>query len=181
LPFLDPQLDGRKAEWVRREHWPRLVTDVAAAVVRMAKDLQLTPPLLRDRLEALGKQAPLLDMGHAVYADYQRALAYRGAVDYDDLIRLALLALQSDGTYLLRLRHRWPFILEDEAQDSSRLQERSLGCWAAPLRAATGCAWEIPTRQSTRPSRLPARGTCGSSGRHPASTNVIYPTPAVPP
>ena len=84
----------------------------------------------------------LLAMGLAIYADYQRALSYRGAVDYDDLIRLALEALQLDGEYLKRLQARWPFILEDEAQDSSRLQEedpapaRRLPC--ATLRAQRG-------------------------------------------
>ena len=70
--------------------------------------------------------SPLLDMGLAIYTDYQRALSYRGAVDYDDLIRLALEALQLDGEYLKRLQARWPYILEDEAQDSSRLQEKIL-------------------------------------------------------
>ncbi|MEJ5200294.1 MAG: ATP-dependent helicase, partial [Anaerolineae bacterium] len=69
---------------------------------------------------------PLLEMGWAIYADYERGLNYRGGVDYDDLIRLALRALELDGEYLKRLRYRWPFILEDEAQDSSRLQERIL-------------------------------------------------------
>ena len=75
---------------------------------------------------------PLAEMGAAIYADYQRALAYRGAVDFDDLIRLALQALESDEALLLRLRQRWPFILEDEAQDSSRLQERILRTLAGP-------------------------------------------------
>jgi DNA helicase-2/ATP-dependent DNA helicase PcrA len=68
----------------------------------------------------------------AIYADYQRALTYRGAVDFDDLIRLALRALQLDREYLERLRHRWPYVLEDEAQDSSRLQERILRLLAGP-------------------------------------------------
>ncbi|NWG33338.1 MAG: ATP-dependent helicase, partial [Chloroflexi bacterium] len=62
----------------------------------------------------------------SIYADYQRALAYRGAVDFDDLIRLALTLLESDEEYLERLRYRYPFILEDEAQDSSMTQERIL-------------------------------------------------------
>jgi len=47
-------------------------------------------------------------------------------VDYDDLIRLALEALRLDGEFLKRLQDRWPYILEDEAQDSSRLQEQIL-------------------------------------------------------
>jgi DNA helicase-2/ATP-dependent DNA helicase PcrA len=65
-------------------------------------------------------------MGCEIYQSYQQALLYRGALDFDDLIRLALRALQLDENYLERLSHRWPYILEDEAQDSSRLQEAIL-------------------------------------------------------
>ncbi|MCX6035707.1 MAG: ATP-dependent helicase, partial [Chloroflexi bacterium] len=64
--------------------------------------------------------------GLAIYTDYQRALAYRGAVDFDDLIRLAIDLLENDAEFLERLRYRWPYILEDEAQDSSQLQEQIL-------------------------------------------------------
>jgi DNA helicase-2/ATP-dependent DNA helicase PcrA len=53
-------------------------------------------------------------------------LRYRGGLDFDDLIRLALLGLQTDQHLLDRLRARWPYILEDEAQDSSFLQEKIL-------------------------------------------------------
>jgi DNA helicase-2/ATP-dependent DNA helicase PcrA len=66
-----------------------------------------------------------------VYADYQRSLLVRGAVDFDDLIILALRALESDSSFLERLQDRWPYVLEDEAQDSSLLQETM-------LRALTG-------------------------------------------
>jgi DNA helicase-2/ATP-dependent DNA helicase PcrA len=127
--WLNPDLDERKRDWVRRDHWPKLVATLGGNFIRMAKDLELTPALLRERMAAVSKgeaTSPLLDMGLAIYADYQRALSYRGAVDYDDLIRLALEALQLDSEYLKRLQVRWPFILEDEAQDSSRLQEKIL-------------------------------------------------------
>ncbi len=135
--WLNPDLDERKADWVRRDHWPKLVADLGGNFIRLAKDLELTPALLRERMKNLpgpdstssprsSTPSPLLDMGLAIYTDYQRSLAYRGAVDYDDLIRLALQALQLDGDFLARLRRRWPYILEDEAQDSSRLQEEIL-------------------------------------------------------
>ncbi len=58
--------------------------------------------------------------------DYQQGLAYRGAVDFDDLIGKALQIISSDAEYLQELQERWPYILEDEAQDSSRLQEEIL-------------------------------------------------------
>ena len=129
--FLSPDLDEGKRDWVRRSQWPDLVTNVARSFVRLAKDLEGTPDTLRDRLDKLANRPinqsfPLVEMGAAIYADYQRALRYRGAVDFDDLIRLALRALELDKELLERLRYQWPFILEDEAQDSSRLQEEIL-------------------------------------------------------
>ena len=124
--YLDPDMDEGKRDWVRRDRLPELLRDLSTAVIRYAKDVQITAPMFRQRLEDLPVPLPLAEMGWAIYADYQRALAYRGAVDFDDLIRLALQALESDLAYLQRLRTRWPFILEDEAQDSSRLQEQIL-------------------------------------------------------
>ena len=124
--FLALDLEEGKRDWVRRAQWPWLVSDIALSFIRQAKDLQITPPELRDHLDRFPQPLPLVEMGWAIYADYQRALAYRGAVDFDDLIRLALRALELDEEYLERLRYRWPFVLEDEAQDSSELQETIL-------------------------------------------------------
>jgi DNA helicase-2/ATP-dependent DNA helicase PcrA len=130
--FLALDLDEGRRDWVRRDPWPRLVSDIALSFIRQAKDLQLTPADLRDSLDRFPQPLPLVEMGWAIYHDYQRALIYRGAVDFDDLIRLALWALKLDEEYLERLRDRWPFVLEDEAQDSSRLQERILRLLVGP-------------------------------------------------
>jgi len=108
------------------QRWENTVVDMANAFIRVAKDQQAPPQQVADALRNSGYSHPLLDMGVDVYTAYQRALNYRSAVDFDDLIRLALLTLEVDPDYLARLQHRWPFILEDEAQDSSRLQEEIL-------------------------------------------------------
>ena len=126
LPWVDPVLEEKRVEWIKSDAWPQLVGDIAGNFIASAKDLQLTPEVLAERLHDLAQDAPLLEMGVQIYADYQRSLGYRAALDYDDLIRLALQALRADPDYLQRLRYRWPFILEDEAQDSSRLQEEIL-------------------------------------------------------
>jgi DNA helicase-2/ATP-dependent DNA helicase PcrA len=130
--FISAEVETSKQDWVRRDPLLALVKDTASSFTSLAKDLQLTPEMLRERLAGQEGALPLAEMGAAIYADYQRALAYRGAVDFDDLIRLALQALESDEALLLRLRERWPTILEDEAQDSSRLQERILRTLAGP-------------------------------------------------
>jgi DNA helicase-2/ATP-dependent DNA helicase PcrA len=130
--FLALDLDERQEQWVRRDQWPELVSDTAYSFIRQAKDWQLTPVELRDYLDGSPQTLPLAEMGWAIYADYQQALAYRGAVDFDDLIRLALEALQRDPGLLERLRALWPYVLEDEAQDSSRLQQEILQLLAGP-------------------------------------------------
>ena len=89
-----------------------------------------TPDKLRIALDRQPAPLSLAHMGLDIYSDYQRALAYRGAVDFDDLIRLAYEMLNTSDELLERLRYRWPYILEDEAQDSSDIQQAILGMLA---------------------------------------------------
>lgn len=124
--YLDPAMDQSKTDWVKRDQLPNLLDSLALAFIRSSKDRLLTPESLRTKLDVSPAPLPLAELGYSIYADYQRALAYRGAVDFDDLIRLALTLLESDEEFLERLRYRYPFILEDEAQDSSLTQERIL-------------------------------------------------------
>src|SRR6266498_3573369 len=128
--YLDPSLDNQKRDWVRRDQLPDMADSLALAFIRSSKDRLLTPEMLRAKLDASPAPLPLAELGYSIYADYQRALAYRGAVDFDDLIRLALTLLETDDEYLERLRYRYPFILEDEAQDSSISQQRILNLLA---------------------------------------------------
>lgn len=132
--YFHNDLDGNesKKDWVRREQLPDFVNGIALNFIRYAKDMQLTPERLRSRLDHLPLPLPLAEMGLEIYAGYQRALAYRGAVDFSDLLRLGLEAIQLDPQFLERLRFRWPYILEDEAQDSSLLQENILRELAGP-------------------------------------------------
>ena len=134
--YMARDLDERRQDWVRRDRWPLLVSDIALAFIRQAKDLGVSPDDICARLDEFADQFGaslfLAEMGCAIYHDYQRALAYRGAVDFDDLIRLALHALRLDAAYLERLRARWPYILEDEAQDSSAAQEDILRLLVGP-------------------------------------------------
>lgn len=109
-----------------RYQFEQELPELAARFIKYAKDLRRTPEELIARLDAVDNRFDLVRFAVQVYSDYQRSLSYRGAVDFDDLVRLALQALEMDGQYLARLQKRWPYILEDEAQDSSHLQERML-------------------------------------------------------
>lgn len=130
--YLNLDLEEYYLNKAMREEIPVLVRAIALSFIRYAKDFQLTPEVLRQRLDRLPVPLPLAEMGWELFADYQKALNYRGAVDFDDLIRLALSTLEADHTYLERLQERWPYILEDEAQDSSRLQEQILSKLVGP-------------------------------------------------
>ncbi len=129
--YLKAELNEQEKKRLYRQDLADLLEDMALAFIRTAKDHRLTPDQLRQRLDA-APSLPLAETGLVIYRNYQRALAYRGAVDFDDLIRLALDLLESDEEYLDRLRYRWPYILEDEAQDSSELQEQILRLLAGP-------------------------------------------------
>lgn len=130
--LLDPEMDMSTRERVRRKDLPGLISTLAQAFIGSAKDRRLTPDSLRLLLDRAPAPLPLVEMGLAIYADYQRGLASRASVDFDDLIRLALDLLELDPEYLQRLRYRFPYILEDEAQDSSRLQQRILELLSGP-------------------------------------------------
>ena len=130
--YLDPNMEEHKRDWVRRDQLPEMLSNLALAFIRSCKDRRLTPEKLRALLDRQPAPLPLGELGLEIYADYQRALTYRAAVDFDDLIRLALDILEMDEEYLERVRYRFPYILEDEAQDSSQLQQNILGLLSGP-------------------------------------------------
>jgi len=109
-----------------KKYWGQLIQTIANSYIRLAKDSQLTPTDLQELIDNLKVRTDLLNMGNHIYSEYQRSLQDRGAVDFNDLIRLAYDILLDNPDYLSRLQSRWPIILEDEAQDSSRIQEKML-------------------------------------------------------
>jgi len=107
----------------RTQKWAEILTETARNFIKQAKDDLLTPLDVGRMLDAYPGELLLAEICAEIYSDYDRALAYRGAVDFQDLIRLALKVLQDEPDYLASLQRKWVYILEDEAQDSSRLQE----------------------------------------------------------
>jgi len=123
--LMKPDADRIKAHR-SRNGWNSLITSVNQNFISQAKDLDIEPDAIFSRMKKHHYTDALLEMTVDVYAQYQRGLKYRNALDFADLIRFAYRALNADAQYLERLKYRWPYILEDEAQDSSRTQEQIL-------------------------------------------------------
>jgi len=66
------------------------------------------------------------------FVDYERALAARDALDFDDLVRRSLDCLERDAGLLDRWRARCAHLLVDEVQDVDRSQLRLALLLAAP-------------------------------------------------
>jgi superfamily I DNA/RNA helicase len=66
------------------------------------------------------------------FVAYERALADRGGLDFDDLVRGALDAVEADAALLSRWRERCQHLLVDEVQDVDRCQLRLALLLASP-------------------------------------------------
>ena len=124
--FLASYSDDSREIPKKDNKWSELLGSFAQAFIKQCKDLQITPPDLRNLIDQNNCHSDLLECGYDIYKDYQQAINYRGAVDFEDLIRLAYRVLRNKPEYLEKLQWRWPYILEDEAQDSSKVQEDML-------------------------------------------------------
>lgn len=118
--------------------WRDITATTAAAFIRAAKNGRHAPDVI---LTAIRKQSeasepsndepnvarsPLMLMMAGIYSRYQFSLSRQGGLDYDDLIWRAADLLEHRPDLVLSLRARWPFVLEDESQDSVPLQENLL-------------------------------------------------------
>ena len=135
----DAWIAGNRIEWLsylpatsqsgraRLEDLWRIETEkLGRLVTKRCKHMRLSPEQADALLRGNHSQSPWLPIGIALYERYQRYLQARSGLDFDDLIWRAIETLGQDATFLEGLRQRWPYILEDEAQDSSPLQEQIL-------------------------------------------------------
>ncbi len=119
--------DGEETEKLRRQSVLRteVLPSLAHTVVREAKSSGLLPA----DLEAMTQQGidhyNILAIATGLYAQYQNLMKAKDFIDYDDMILSALRVLENEA-----IRKSWQkqffAVFEDEAQDSSPLQEKLL-------------------------------------------------------
>lgn len=123
-------LEISKRDKAFSEKWCDYLMKVTQAVIKRAKDLEISAQRLNELLELVpspDRSSYLLLQGIAeFYEQYQSQLAAYPGYDFEDLMTNAYRILDSDERLLAFYQKRWPFILEDEAQDSSAIQERVL-------------------------------------------------------
>ncbi|MCJ7717046.1 MAG: ATP-dependent helicase [Anaerolineales bacterium] len=124
--YINLDLNDKKRKSIYQKQIPNLMVNLAHQFIRTAKNYQASPDFIQSRLKSTSNNMVLAEMGASIFSVYQRNLEYRGAVDFDDLINHAYQILQLDSSLLNRLQSQWPFILEDEAQDSSLMQQKIL-------------------------------------------------------
>lgn len=124
--YLLSDLNKNKVDELYQKQIPALINQLSLQFIKSAKNLLLSPSQIREEMGRSVNNFPLALIGLEIYEIYQRNLEYSGAVDFDDLINKAYHVLSYDASLLSRLQEKWPFILEDEAQDSSQMQQHIL-------------------------------------------------------
>ena len=119
--YLVQDMNAYRKKKIVSDDLPNTMQSVLRSAISHLKNRKVTPSVLRNKLTDTS-----FFMAHLVadvYERYQQGLATRGSLDFDDLITIALRCLERDETLVDEFRTSWPYILEDEAQDSSALQE----------------------------------------------------------
>jgi DNA helicase II / ATP-dependent DNA helicase PcrA len=119
--------DGEETERLRRQSVLRteVLPSLAFTTVREAKSSGLSPAELWEIAKLYPDRYDILSIGAGLYEAYQELLVSKSYTDYDEMIAGALRVMQEPNA-----RSWWQqqvyAVFEDEAQDSSPLQEKLL-------------------------------------------------------
>jgi DNA helicase-2/ATP-dependent DNA helicase PcrA len=102
--------------------WRNRTVDMGKEMIRRLKALGISPGQGAERISGDNFYAWTVEF----YREYQERLAQLGMVDFDDLLLRAWRMLEDDSELAQRLGDAWPYIFEDEAQDSNPLQQSLL-------------------------------------------------------
>ncbi|MGF1588379.1 MAG: ATP-dependent helicase [Pleurocapsa sp.] len=125
------QFDGEETERLRRQSVLRteVLPGLTHTVVREAKSSGLLPEQLQQLSQNASDEYGILDIAAGLYGEYQRSMRSQDLVDYDDMILAALKVLEYPPMRLLWQNQVYG-VFEDEAQDSSPLQEKLISILA---------------------------------------------------
>jgi len=125
------QFDGEETEKLRRQSVLRteILPSLTHTAVREAKSSGLLPSELLELSTQATDHYQILAIAAGLYQQYQEFMRSRDFIDYDDMILAALKVLENKA-----MRSLWQEqvfgVFEDEAQDSSPLQEKLISILA---------------------------------------------------
>ena len=119
--------DGEETERLRRQSVIRteILPSLAFNAVREAKSSGLSPDDLWQMARLYPDRYDILGISAGLYEAYQQLLIDRSYLDYDEMI-VGALRVMADPTARKLWQQQVHAVFEDEAQDSSPLQERLL-------------------------------------------------------
>ena len=125
------QFDGEETERLRRQSVLRteVLPSLADTAIKEAKSSGLSPEDLRIISANATDEYQILAIAAGLYEEYDRQLRSRDLIDYDDMILAALRVLEYQPIRVLWQNQVFA-VFEDEAQDSSPLQEKLISTLA---------------------------------------------------
>lgn len=119
------KFDGEETEKLRRQSALRteILPNLAHQVIREAKSSGLLPENLWEMSEKSRDEYEILAVSAGLFAEYQKVMKENNFIDYDDMILGALKVLEEPEIRQI-WQHQIFAVFEDEAQDSSPLQEK---------------------------------------------------------
>lgn len=119
------EFDGEETERLRRQSVLRteILPQLAHTAIRESKSSGLLPKDLAQIASYSRDAYQILQVASGLYQEYQAVMQSRGLIDYDDMILAALQVLE-EPPVLRRWQSQVFGVFEDEAQDSSPLQEK---------------------------------------------------------
>ena len=126
------QFDGEETERLRRQSVLRteVLPGLTNTVVREAKSSGLLPQELKELSQNARDEYGILQIAAGLYQEYQQLMRSQDLVDYDDMILAALKVLSYEPMRMLWQNQVFG-VFEDEAQDSSPLQEKLISILAS--------------------------------------------------
>jgi DNA helicase II / ATP-dependent DNA helicase PcrA len=124
--------DGEETERLRRQSVLRteVLPSLTNTAVREAKSSGLLPEQLREIAATATDEYQILKIAAGLYAEYQQGMRSQDFIDYDDMILAALKVLEYPPMQVLWQNQVFA-VFEDEAQDSSPLQEKLISILAS--------------------------------------------------
>ncbi|YAI82386.1 MAG: ATP-dependent helicase [cyanobacterium endosymbiont of Rhopalodia sterrenbergii] len=125
------QFDGEETEKLRRQSVLRteVLPKLAHIIIREAKSSGLSPQEVARFSEYSADHYNILGVGAGLYKQYEKVMQSLNFIDYDD-ITLASLRVLENTNIRNRLQQEIFAVFEDEAQDSSPLQEKLINLLA---------------------------------------------------